>query len=263
MSFLDKIIQSTQQRVDQLYNQQPLEKWQDQAAQITYTGQFHQALQSEPLSLIAEVKKASPSKGIIRHDFHPTELATEFEALGASALSVLTEPDYFLGSSEFIAPIRQHVSLPILRKDFIIDEVQIFESKHMGVDAILLIQAILTPDQCQRFYSLARHIGLDVLIEVHNQDELTDVMSIQDLQMIGINNRNLTTFEVSTQTVLDLSNIIQNQSKHPITVIAESGYTQAQELAVLSDHRIHGVLIGEGLATHPELAGYFSSSKTH
>ncbi|MHB8483805.1 MAG: indole-3-glycerol phosphate synthase TrpC [Nitrospiria bacterium] len=191
------------------------------------------------LHLIAEIKKASPSKGVIREDFNPVEIGQVYEASGASALSVLTEEHFFMGSLAILEEVRKKVSLPLLRKDFIIDEIQLMESKAFGADAVLFIAAILEPNQMIEYYLQAREIGLDVLTEVHSEKELEKV--IEWAPVIGINNRNLSTFEVDIQTTRRLRKYIPSGK----VVVSESGFGRKDDLLPLVEEGINAVLIGE------------------
>ncbi len=191
--------------------------------------------------LIAELKKASPSKGIIREDFHPVEIAQIYENGGASALSVLTEERYFLGSPDYLGEIRQKVSLPILQKDFIIDEIQVYEARAWGADAILLIAAILEVNQIKDYFDLARDLSLDVLVEIHSEKELARVAEWAPI--LGINNRDLTTFETSLETTFR----ILPEVPADCIIVSESGIRTQEELVRLSEAGVHAVLIGETL----------------
>ncbi len=216
---------------------------------------FVDAISSPKLHLIAEVKKASPSKGIIRKDFNPVDIAIDFQKNGASALSVLTETDFFLGHPDYISQIKERVSLPILRKDFIIDPIDIYRSKIMGADAILLIKAILSISSCEMMISIAHSLGLDVILEVHNHEEVDAIKSLTP-DIIGINNRDLTNFNVDITYAAQLKPIIQQF--HKGIVIAESGYSTAEEATTLHQQGFNAVLIGEGLAKNPSLLSYWS-----
>lgn len=253
-NFLDEIVSLKKQEVEALYatpGPDQFERWAP--TQFAYGPRaFHKAISDKTqLNLIAEVKKASPSKGIIREDFDPIALAIAFEKSGAKALSILTETHFFKGDPRYIAQIKEKTALPILRKDFIIDPIQVHESKKIGADAILLIKAILPTQKLRDLQTLAHRVGLDVLVEVHNQEELDEVMTI-GCPIIGINNRNLKTFEVDIKTAETLAKKIRLDHYSPI-IVAESGYNTIEQLKRLEECGIHAVLIGEGLATHPEL----------
>lgn len=190
-------------------------------------------------NLIAEIKKASPSKGIIREDFDPLAIARIYAAGGAAALSVLTEQRYFLGDPAYLSAIRSQVSLPILQKDFILDEMQVYEARLWGADAILLIVAILDPAQMKDYFDLAQTLSLDVLVEIHSEKELEKV--IEWAPMIGVNNRDLNTFETKINTTFRLLPEIPKDR----TIVSESGIKTRGEIALLGESGVHAVLIGE------------------
>ncbi|MCM3718929.1 indole-3-glycerol phosphate synthase TrpC [Fictibacillus phosphorivorans] len=194
-------------------------------------------------ALIAEVKKASPSKGIIKEDFDPIQIAKEYEKAGAACLSVLTDTEFFQGSLEYLKEIRKHVSIPLLRKDFIIDERQIVESVEHGADAILLIAACLTKERFKSLYEFAEECGLECLIEVHTKEEIEQVYEICNPSMIGINNRDLKNFTTSINHTFSLLPYISKES----LVISESGIKTDVEVKSLSDNGVNGMLIGETL----------------
>ncbi len=214
---------------------------------------FSDVLRRPGLNLIAEVKKASPSKGIIRDDFDPVKIATSFEKSGAAALSILTDTPFFMGELPYLAQIREAVHIPLLRKDFIMDPIQILESVLAGADAILLIMAILTPDQAQSLHSFARGLGLSVLVEVHTAEELTSALTISDIELLGINNRNLDTFEVDLETSFTL----KSDNASNLVWVSESGYDSLFQLQMAKENGFNAVLIGEGLARHPEIIDFF------
>ena len=200
-----------------------------------------QAEQKQP-GVIAEIKKASPSAGIISEDFDPVTKAKEYELFGASALSILTEEDYFLGSIKYLKDVKAISNLPILRKDFVIDEYQIYESKLIGADCILLIVSILSDSELQRFSSLADTLGLDYIIEVHDEAELKRVEDFSDA-IIGVNNRDLKTFEVNIENSIRLRNFFKEEN----IFVAESGIKNQKDIDKLSKHNINVFLIGESL----------------
>ena len=199
------------------------------------------------IGLIAEVKKASPSAGVIRHDFDPVRIATAYEAAGASCLSVLTDEPFFQGSLDYLRQIRAAVKLPLLRKDFIIDERQILEAIEWGADAILLIVAILTDDQLRQFHALAVEAGLAVLVEVHDAEELERALKISPA-LIGVNNRNLKTFEVDLATTENLAVILRAaKSPLPRILVAESGIHTRADVERLKRCGSAAILVGESL----------------
>lgn len=218
---------------------------------------FAQALQKEGLSFICEVKKASPSKGLIAGNFDPVKQAQTYEAAGAAAISCLTEPDYFLGSNLYLTEIAKSVKLPVLRKDFTVDAAQIYEAKLIGADAVLLITALLEPGELQEYLAAARSVGLDVLTEVHDERELQTALAA-GAQIIGVNNRNLRDFTVDLTTSLRLKKMLPPG----ITFVAESGIKNRQDIKMMEAAGADAVLIGETLmrsgdvkATLNELAG--------
>jgi len=190
--------------------------------------------------IIAEIKKASPSKGILRAQFHPKEIAQSYAEYGATCLSVLTDRDYFMGSPEFLKEARAACTLPVIRKDFIIDPYQVYEARAMGADAILLIVAALEPTQMNELELCAIENHLDVLVEVHDALELEAALELKT-PLLGINNRNLKTFEVSLQTTLDLLSSIPKEK----LVITESGILQAADVKTMRDAGVNAFLIGE------------------
>ncbi len=249
MTILDQIVATKRAEVATLY--QNKNHWAEFSQTRPRTRRFQNAIASS-FGVIAEIKKASPSKGIIRPDFNPVQIARSFEKNGATALSVLTDVNYFQGSPRYIQEIRPAVNIPILRKEFIIDPIQIWESVFLGADAILLIKAILDQDTCQQLINTAHNVGLDILLEVHSPSELDDALRLRDIDLMGINNRNLATFETDTNLANTLNRIIKET--HPtLPVVAESGYQTINELAALKASGFAGVLIGEGLARNPNL----------
>ncbi len=202
-------------------------------------------------ALIAEVKKASPSAGVIRKDFDPVRIATEYEAAGASCLSVLTDEKFFQGSLDFLRRIRAAVNLPLLRKDFIIDERQILEAAEWGADAILLIVAILTDEQLGKHLRLARESGLAVVVEVHDEAELDRAIK-SGADIIGINNRNLKTFKVDLGTTERLALLLGREAGR--LVVAESGIHTAEDVQRVARAGAKAILVGESLMRSGDLA---------
>lgn len=196
---------------------------------------------SRQVSVIAEVKKASPSKGLIRPDFDPLAIAESYEQANVEAISVLTDQKYFQGHAEYLSQIRQQVQLPILRKDFLIDELQILESRSMGADCILLIAAILDSFQLQHFSQVAKELGMDVLLEVHDAVELETALTHARPSLLGINNRNLRTFVTSLQTTEELIKMVPSD----IPVVSESGIATKEDIAYLYNLGARAVLVGE------------------
>jgi len=205
------------------------------------------------IGLIAEVKKASPSAGVICKDFDPVKIAKEYEAAGASCLSVLTDEQFFQGSLDYLRQIRAAVKLPLLRKDFIIDERQILEAIEWGADAILLIAAILSDEQLQKFYSLAIEAGLAVLVEVHDEDELNRALKISPT-LIGVNNRNLKTFKVDLATTEFLAAKLRGSNKSSGSLlVAESGIHARADVERLQKCGAGAILVGESLVKQGDI----------
>ncbi|TVP49243.1 MAG: indole-3-glycerol phosphate synthase TrpC [Halomonas sp.] len=191
-------------------------------------------------AIIAEVKKASPSKGIIREEFHPSDIAKSYAQGGAACLSVLTDADFFHGHEDYLIAARDVCSLPVIRKDFITHSYQVSEARAIGADCILLIVAALDDAQLRDLNQQAIQLGMDVLVEVHDADELARAFAL-DLKLVGINNRNLHTFETSLTTTLDLLPRIPDA----VTVITESGIHTRDDVELMRDHNVNGFLVGE------------------
>lgn len=241
---LDKIARAKRVRLEERLKATSREALRSRAMACTLCVEpFRQAI-SVPggLNIIAEIKKASPSKGIIQPDFHPVEQAQAYEQAGAAAISVLTEEDFFLGSDEYLKAVQQAVKLPVLRKDFIIDEMQIYEARCMGASAVLLIAAMLDVETLKRFYEITKTLGLDALVEVHNEAELESALAI-GADIIGMNNRDLKTFHVSLEVTQRLAKLLPDS----VVKVAESGIHTAQDMETVKSSGVHAVLIGESL----------------
>ena len=238
MNILDDIVSSTRKRVDR-DKQVGLPK---QIAGRRKQFLFEQNLRGGDISFICEIKKASPSRGLISEDFPHLDIAREYAESGAAAISVLTEPEFFQGSDRYLADIRSIVSVPLLRKDFIIDSFQIEQSARLGADAILLICSILAPAEIAGFISEADLYGLSCLVEVHDESELETALAA-GARVIGVNNRDLKTFEV------DINNSIKLRKLAPkdIILVSESGIKDAGYVNLLRQHGIDAVLVGEAL----------------
>lgn len=246
-SILDRILESTASRVDTAKKASDVERLFAEALRKRHAATPHAfraaIARRESLNIIAEFKKASPSRGMINGSADPAETARSYEAAGASAISVLTEPDYFHGSLDDLRAIRGAVSIPILRKEFIIDEFQIYEAAEAGADAILLIVGALTPDELVRFRSIAEdELGMDALIEVHTEDELAIATKI-GATLIGVNNRDLRSLEVS----LDVSRRLVRLAPESAVLVSESGLKTREELTELQSLGYSAFLIGETL----------------
>jgi len=198
-------------------------------------------------AVIAEIKKASPSKGIIRENFNPAEIAKSYEAGGAACLSVLTDVEYFQGSAEYLKQARAACSLPVLRKDFMIDAYQVYEARAMGADCILLIAAALDLAKMRELEAIAHGLGMAVLVEVHNGEEL-DVALQLTTPLLGINNRNLRTFEVTLDTTLGLLARIPQDK----IIVTESGIFTQQDVALMRKNNVHTFLVGEAFMRQPD-----------
>lgn len=243
--YLDKIVETKRAEVAELSSGFHLADYERRIAELDHCRGFERALRAggrkRDMGLIAEVKKASPSKGLIRADFEPVRLAASYEAAGADCISVLTDREYFQGLNEFLTAVRDAVKLPLLRKDFTIDYRQIYEARVIGADAILLIAAILTSGQLSELHRIAKSIGLDVLVEVHDREELERVLELDIATLIGINNRNLKSFVTDLKTT---EHLIGMMPEH-VTVISESGIAGNADMDYLRSIGAHGVLIGE------------------
>ena len=191
-------------------------------------------------AVIAEIKKASPSKGVIREDFDPVSIAQSYELGGAACLSVLTDVDFFQGADQYLIDARAACKLPVIRKDFIVDEYQLYEARAMGADCVLLIVSALQVSELEALHAKALELGLDVLVEVHDQPELDIALTIEN-PLIGINNRNLHTFEVSLDNTFELLDQIPAER----IVITESGIHSSQDVKAMREKDVHGFLVGE------------------
>lgn len=242
--FLDRIVATKKKEVETLKESLSLKKAEMQIGDMAPCLGFERALaagRKRPMGLIAEVKKASPSKGLIREDFHPVSLAQAYRDAGADCISVLTDRDYFQGANEYLQAVRQEVELPLLRKDFTIDYRQVYEARLIGADAVLLIAAILKQQGLKELLGLSRDLGLDVLVEVHDRAELERALELDGATLIGINNRNLHTFVTDIRTTEELIGLIPKDR----TVVSESGISRPEEIAYLQGIGAQAVLVGE------------------
>ena len=243
MSILEKIVANSKAGLTQKKAELPIKQIKSSLEDLDLPrGRFKDNISNKDEAIIAEIKKASPSAGVIEEEFDPVKKAVEYEAFGASALSILTEEDFFMGSVDHLKDVKEITTLPILRKDFMIDEYQIYESKLIGADCILLIASILSDQQIEDFINVAQQLELDYLIEVHDENELHRVEHFEDA-LIGTNNRNLKTFEVD----LDNSVRLRNLFKEKNIFIAESGIKSREDINYLKLNNIKVFLIGESL----------------
>ena len=248
MSFLSEIIERKRQRLETAKRAIPIEALERRSQ----SHRFRDALLRDGLNIIAEFKRRSPSKGMIRADADLSEIVNGYQAGGASAISVLTEEDYFSGSLDDLRSVKQCVDLPVLRKDFVFDEYQIYESAAAGADAVLLIVAALDDEALLRLRRLAEdELGMDALVEVHDGDEMKRAVAC-GAKLIGVNNRNLHTFEVSLETSVSLA----SRAPEDAVLISESGLNTAADISRLYDAGYRGFLIGESLmrSENPEAA---------
>ncbi|MCU7960357.1 MAG: indole-3-glycerol phosphate synthase TrpC [gamma proteobacterium symbiont of Bathyaustriella thionipta] len=229
-----------QQRQQQVAQQQLIELLPDASATRGFVQALRQKISAGQSAVIAEIKKASPSKGVLREDFQPAEIAQSYAAGGAACLSVLTDIDFFQGADSYLLQARKACELPVLRKDFVIDPYQVYEARLLGADCILLIVACLADEQLRTLSALAHELGMDVLIEVHDEAELQRALQV-DTPMIGINNRNLRTFETRLQTTWELLQQIPSQR----LVVTESGIHSRDDVAAMREHDVHAFLVGE------------------
>ena len=243
MNILDEIVANTKSKLEikksEIHIEELLSKIDNKSIEES---NFKKSLLKKDEAIIAEIKKASPSAGIISEDFDPVSKAKEYESFGAAALSILTEEDYFLGSISYLVNVKKVSDLPILRKDFIIDAYQIYESKLIGADCILLIAAILSDEQLQKFTNIADQLGLDYIIEIHNKDELSRVETFSKA-IIGVNNRDLKTFKVD----INNSILLRNEFKQDNVFVSESGIKSRKDIDMLKENNINVFLIGESL----------------
>ena len=252
MTMLDQLVAAAKRRVEQDKARMPVFK--DAPLQRPGEFPFEEALRKEGISFICEVKKASPSKGMIAEHFPYVEIARDYEGAGADAISVLTEPDFFLGADRYLREIRKAVKLPLLRKDFIIDPYQIEQSRYLGADAVLLIVAILTPAQLRRYIGMATDLGLSCLVEAHDETELQIALDA-GARIIGVNNRNLKTFTVDVQNSIRLKGFAPKET----VFVAESGIQSAEDITMLREHSINAVLVGETLMRAADKAAALKS----
>ena len=240
---LNKILATKAEEVAAAKAALPLDEIKRKAAAAAPARDFLAAIHAKHAAaqpaLIAEVKKASPSKGLIRADFNPVEIALAYERAGAACLSVLTDAPYFQGAPEYLQQVKAAVALPVLRKDFMIDDYQVYQARAWGADAILLIAAALEAAQLEALERTAHELGMTVLLELHDQSELAKCRKLTT-KLVGVNNRNLRTFDVSLQQTLDLLPELGGK-----TVVTESGIAGKTDVVFMQNHGVHTFLIGE------------------
>ena len=248
---LEKILATKRSEIAAAMSETPLVAMQARAQAMEPPRDFVAALRGKiaagAAAVIAEIKKASPSKGVIRADFRPAEIAASYEQGGAACLSVLTDAQYFQGDPQYLQQARAACHLPVLRKDFMIDPYQVYEARAMGADCILLIVAALDLPRMRELERIAHDLGMAVLVEVHDGDELGLALQL-DTPLLGINNRNLRTFDVTLDTTLGLLSRIPSQRM----VVTESGIFTPQDVAHMRDNGVHAFLVGEAFMRAPE-----------
>ncbi|QDU58486.1 indole-3-glycerol phosphate synthase TrpC [Aeoliella mucimassa] len=248
-TILDKIVATKRQEIARAQSQTPLQELQSQLADAPPVRDFFAALAADgPIKLIAEVKKASPSAGLIREDFHPATIAKTYEQHGASCISVLTDESYFQGHLDYLRQVRAEVAIPVLRKDFILDEYQLVEARAAGADAVLLIAECLSPAELATLHAQATNLGLTALVELYDPENLESVLAA-GARLIGVNNRNLHTFEVDLGHTL----AIRQQVPSDKLLVGESGIRTHDDVAMLAAAGVDAILVGESLMRQPDI----------
>lgn len=246
-TILGKIVDRKGEELAARLKQHSLKDMEELAQAATPVRGFAQALFAKQPGVIAEIKKASPSKGIIRANFDPAEIAQQYEQAGAACLSVLTDIDFFQGADENIQIARTHCSLPALRKDFLIDPYQVVEARALHADCILLIVASLSDQQLEEMSQTAFEQGMDVLVEVHDEHELERALKLSERCLLGVNNRNLKTFEVDLTTSLRLKKLLEPSR----LLVTESGIATPEDVRLMQEYDIHTFLVGESFMKQP------------
>ena len=257
---LDEIAERTRQRVAEEKSAVPLSEMKNRAlAMDANTGfPFKKALGGDDISFICEVKRASPSKGLIAEDFPYLEIARDYERAGASAISCLTEPFWFKGKDEYLTEIARAVNIPVLRKDFTVDEYMIYQAKTLGASAVLLICSILSKEQLAEYLEIAHSLGLSALVEAHDEDEVRTALSV-GAGIIGVNNRDLRTFTVDIHNSARLRKLVPPE----VLFVSESGIRTAADVAALRDNGTNAVLIGETLMRSPDKKAALAELRGH
>lgn len=246
-NILEEIAEKTRERIRKEKLQFPLDQLKALAEKAPQQPSFLEALKKPGMSYICEVKKASPSKGLIAPEFPYLEIAKEYEAAGASAISCLTEPFYFMGSDTYLREITETVDIPVLRKDFTVDKYMIYQAKAFGVAAVLLICAILNDQELLEYRELAETLGMDALVEAHDENEVARALKT-GAKIVGVNNRDLKTFKVDMNNSIRLRNLAPDN----MVFVSESGIKNAGDIAILERNRVGAVLIGETLMRSPD-----------
>ena len=246
-NILEEIAEKTRERIRKEKRQFPLDQLKTLAEKAPQQPFFLEALKKPGMSYICEVKKASPSKGLIAPEFPYLEIAKEYEAAGASAISCLTEPFYFMGSDTYLREITEIVDIPVLRKDFTVDKYMIYQAKAFGAAAVLLICAILNDQELLEYRELAETLGMDALVEAHDENEVARALKT-GAKIVGVNNRDLKTFKVDMNNSIRLRNLAPDN----VVFVSESGIKNAGDIAILERNRVGAVLIGETLMRSPD-----------
>ncbi|MBQ7425041.1 MAG: indole-3-glycerol phosphate synthase TrpC [Lachnospiraceae bacterium] len=248
MTILDTIAEYARERVAIAKKTVPFDEMKEKALSMPQMGfHFEKALSRDGISFICECKKASPSKGIIAENFPYLVIAREYEAAGADAISVLTEPKWFLGKNDYLKEIAESVNIPCLRKDFVVDDYMIYEARALGAAAVLLICSILSEDDVRRGISICDELGISALVEAHDESEVMTALRC-GARIIGVNNRNLKDFSVDSENSKRLRKLIPNG----VIFVSESGVKSAEDVAALSDIGADAVLVGESLMRAPD-----------
>ena len=255
---LDEIVEKTKQRVENAKEIIPLDELKKEVLQLETSDEFpfKKALSGDDIAIIAEVKKASPSKGLIAEDFDYLKIAKEYEEAGASAISVLTEPYFFQGDDEYLKEIAEAVSIPVLRKDFVVDEYMIWQAKLLGASAVLLIVSILDVVQLKKYLDLAHDLGLSAIVETHDGSEIMRAMTV-GAEIIGVNNRNLNDFTVDIENSISLRRCVSGDA----IFISESGIKTKEDVTRLKENDVDAVLIGETLMKSDDKKAMISELK--
>ncbi len=258
IKMLDEIVEKTKERLIESKKNKSLDEIKNEVQELEITNDFpfKKALSEDGISIIAEVKRASPSKGLIAEDFDYLTIAKEYEEAGASAISVLTEPYFFKGSNDYLKEISECVGIPILRKDFVIDEYMIWEAKALGASAVLLIVSILSIVELKKFLDLAHDLGLSAIVETHDGDEIRTALNV-GAEIVGVNNRDLTDFTVNIENSINLRRCVSGD----VVFISESGIKTPEDVRKLKENDVDAVLIGETLMKSEDKKSMISELK--